>query len=201
MNTNQQENNTMTTTEQHTEPAAWIGCLACYNNGTLRGKWITARQAADEFNSDEPITYAGQAEPATYPSGTTYARCVACGGDEFHVFDMMNLGTIRPSVMSFYRDAEQLADLDDAGDLERILVLTGWLGTTSLDALIDYDAENYCGQWDTFQEWADDYIENSGLLVDAPEPLANYFDYDKYARDLEMDYYYDQATGHTWRSV
>lgn len=29
------------------EPRAWVGCLACYNNGTLRGEWVEATDAED----------------------------------------------------------------------------------------------------------------------------------------------------------
>jgi antirestriction protein len=196
----------MTTTEQHTEPAAWIGCLACYNNGTLRGKWITAQQAADDLTDaidhDTLPTYCGQAEPKIYElSGNRYAACVHCGGDEFDVFDTQNLPTTSRTLTAFYDDAERLADLDRNNDLERITVLASWLGTESLEQLIDYDAETYCGQWNTFQECADDYIDASGLLVDAPEPLASYFDYEKFARDLAHDYYYDDATGYAWYSA
>jgi antirestriction protein len=187
-------------TTTHTEPAAWIGCLSCYNAGTLRGKWITARQAADETASGELITYAGQAEPATYPSGTTYARCVVCGGDEFDVFDTQHLNAIRPSVASFYRDAEQLADLDDAGTLEQITALAAWLGSASLADLIEYNDDNYGGQWSSWQDFADNYADDF-ITGDMPNHLAPYFDYEKYARDLAHDYYYDDATGHVWYSA
>jgi antirestriction protein len=194
----------MTTTQQHTEPTAWIGCLACYNNGTLRGKWITARQAADDIaeaeRTDGTLTYAGQAEPATYPSGTTYARCVVCGGDEFDVFDTEHVPDGLHTLAEFYNHADILADLDDDGTLERINVLAGWLSTDKLENLIAYDADNYAGQFDTFQDYAEQYVDDTGLLAEAGD-LANYFDYEKFARDLEMDYYYDQNTGHTWRSV
>jgi antirestriction protein len=195
----------MTTTQQHTEPAAWIGCLACYNNGTLRGKWITAQQADDDLidsiHNETALTYGGQAEPATYPSGTKYAACVKCGGDEFAIFDTEHVPTTSRTLTAFYNDAESLAELNRHGDLEKITILAGWLGATSLNALIDYDADNYCGQWDTFLECANDYIANAGLLDELPDYLAEYFDDEKFARDLAHDYYYDEATGHTWRSV
>ena len=29
------------------EPRVWIGCLACYNEGRLRGDWFSAAEAAD----------------------------------------------------------------------------------------------------------------------------------------------------------
>ena len=28
-------------------PRAWVGCLACYNNGSLVGEWFDASEAAD----------------------------------------------------------------------------------------------------------------------------------------------------------
>ena len=192
----------MTTTEQHTEPAAWIGCLSCYNRGTLRGKWITAQQAADEMNGDE-ITYGGQAETiTTHDFGTPYTapRCRKCGGDEFDVFDTEHLPT-KMGLLEFYKNAETLAALDDAGDLERITALAGFLGMETLDELITYDENNYAGQHSTFQEFAEQYADDTALLGDMPKNLSYYFDWEKYARDLAYSFLYDDATGHTWHSV
>ena len=74
--------NTPTTTHPTItdQPAAWIGCLSCYNNGQLRGRWITAQEAADEITADN-ITYGNQAESAPTVTYTTH-RCRKCGGDE-----------------------------------------------------------------------------------------------------------------------
>ena len=68
-------------------------------------------------------------------------------------------------------------DLDDAGDLERITVLAGFLGMETLDELIAYDQDNYCGQWNTFQDYAEHYAEDTALLGHMPENLAYYFDF------------------------
>ena len=190
---NTEKGQPMTTTEQHTEPAAWIGCLSCYNNGTLRGKWITAQQAADEMTGDE-ITYAGQA------FGTTSPTCRKCGGDEFDVFDTEHLPH-KMTAAEFYKNAETLAALDDAGDLERITALAGFLGMEKLDELITYDENNYVGQWNTFQDYAEHYADDTALLGTMPENLSYYFDWEKYAADLAHSFLYDDATGHTWHSA
>lgn len=197
----------MTTTEPTTTtttPSAWIGCLACYNSGKLRGRWITARTAADEMGDDDTprnITYGGQAEPATYPNGRTYFACRVCGGDEWDVFDTEHLPH-KMDAGTFYSYAEQLADLDDAGDLDRINVLASWLGgSMSLDDLIRYDDENYCGEWSTFTDYAESYADEVALLADAPEWISRYFDMEAFARDLAHDFYHDETTGHIWRSV
>jgi len=191
------------TTTTNTEPAAWIGCLSCYNNGHLLGTWITAQQAADEQNELGTIIYAGRGEPAHYPNtNTPYVACVQCGGDEFDVFDTEHLPT-KMGVLEFYNNAETLAELD-ADTLERLTVLGQWLGNhpqMNLADLISYDDENYSGQWDTFQDYAENYADDTGLLDSMPDDLRHYFDYEAFARDLAHDYYHDDATGHTWRSV
>jgi antirestriction protein len=179
------------TTETQTkqdEPAAWIGCLSCYNNGTLRGKWITARQAADEADSGEPISYGNQAADS---------RCVKCGGDEFEIMDGELLPRTCSTLREFYENAEELATLHDDGKLEQINALASNLISETLEDLIAYDDDNYGGQWSTWQEFADNYADEF-LTHEMPEHLAPYFDYEKYARDLAHSYYYDEATGHVW---
>ena len=42
---------TITTPTTDTTPRAWIGCLACYNEGRLVGDWY------DAINADEVTTY------------------------------------------------------------------------------------------------------------------------------------------------
>ena len=190
----------MTTETTTTTPAAWIGCLACYNNGQLRGKWITAHDAVNDQDDYHTPGYKGLAEFYTTPAGTIGARCVYCGGDEFDAFDTEHLPT-KMTAAEFYKNAQTLADLDDAGDLERITVLASWFGgPTTLDDLITYDDEHYAGQWDSFQDYAESYADEVALLADTPEWIARYFDMEAFARDLAHDYYYDDTTGHTWRS-
>jgi len=187
-------------TETETTPRAWIGCLACYNNGRLRGKWIDAETAAAEYAADV-ITYAGQATPGTYPSGTPAIYCDACHGDEFDVFDHENLPKCCRTVRGFYENAERLAEMD-ADTLERFEVLAGWLGgEMSLDDLTAYDEDNYRGQWDTFREYAEQYADEVGDMTEATDHLRGFIDWQAYADWLEQDYYHDNSTGHTWLSV
>lgn len=191
----------MTTTPEttNTTPAAWIGCLSCYNSGQLRGKWITAQQAAEEQNETRVPTYGGTAGWHIDATGREHSRCIYCGGDEFDVFDTEHLPT-KMTAAEFYKHAETLTELDDAGDLERITALADWL-SGDLDTLIAYDQDNYVGQWDTFQDYAESYADDVALLADTPEWIARYFDMAAFARDLEHDYYHDDTTGHTWQSV
>lgn len=180
-----------------TTPRAWIGCLACYNNGRLRGQWIDAETAAAEVDADA-ITYGGQATPRTYPSGSAGVFCKACHGDEFDVFDYENVPRSCAGIRSFYDNANYLAE---AGSdlLERLQILSGWLGgDLTLEELATYDEDNYCGQWARFQDYAEHLADEIGLLGEMPETLSHYFDWEAWSRDLEHDYYTEN--GHIWRS-
>lgn len=198
--------NTPTTTHPTItdQPAAWIGCLSCYNNGRLRGKWITAQQAADEL-ADEidkgtKVTYGNQTAHTTN-SATPSPTCRKCGGDEFDVFDTQHTPASCRTVKDFYENAEQLAELHDTDDLTRLIALADWLGSaTTLDDLISYDNEHYAGKWNRLQDYAEHILDDLGELDGMPEHLRPYFDYEAYARDLAHDYYHDDTTGHTWRS-
>jgi antirestriction protein len=197
---------TTETVTTHDGPAAWIGCLACYNRGTLRGQWVTAQDAAADVaeaeRTDGTLTYNRQAQPATYPNGVNYSACVACGGDEFDVFDTIHVPYTSLTLRAFYQDAEQLADLDNAGDLDRLLILAQWIGGSyDLDDLASYDADHYYGQYDTWRDFAEQYADDTGDLSAMPEHLVRYFDYDAYARDLAHDFYHCETTGHVWRSA
>lgn len=192
----------METTQNAIIPQVWIGCLSCYNSGRLRGQWVTAEQAAAEV-ADDAVTYGGQAEQVAreYADGHTITTtvCAKCGGDEFDVFDQEHTIT-RCTVGEFYNMAEQLDEMDRATH-EALTVLAGWLMMETLDELITYHEDHYSGQWDRFRDFAENYADEVGDLAAIPEHLQHCFDVERYAADLEHDYYHDTATGHTWRSA
>lgn len=63
---------------------------------------------------------------------------------------------------------------------------------TNFEDLLDKARERNCGQWDSFQDFAD-HIADEQIsclsLGKSTEFFENYFDYKAYARDLEGDYY------------
>ncbi|EGZ7032864.1 antirestriction protein, partial [Cronobacter sakazakii] len=55
----------------------------------------------------------------------------------------------------------------------------------------DYDAfdDAYRGEAESEEAFAQQHVEDCGLLNDLPESLRGYFDYEAYGRDLFMDSY------------
>ena len=177
-------------------PSVWIGCLSCYNSGTLYGAWITAEDALEEHSREE-ITFKGHGTIQEYSRGGEFTACNHCGGDEWDVMDESNLPGNGWSVRRFYEEAEHLADLD--GDtLEALQVLGGFMVTSTLPELIAYHEENYSGQWDSFQDFAEHFADETGQFDEVPKHVAHYIDWEAYARDLSFDYMYEG--GHVWRS-
>ena len=67
-------------------------------------------------------------------------------------------------------------------------------GTGGIPSLSDFE-ERYAGHWNSFREYAENLAEDIGLLNDAPETLASYFNWEAWTRDLTMDFTTTRAEG------
>ena len=192
-----------TTAGRNDEPAACIVCLSCLNNGRVLGKWITAAEAAAEIENETAFPYAGQGEPATYPNTeTTFTRCRKCGGDEWEIADYEHTPRSCSTVAAFYENAEQLAELHNAGQLDLIHELASVLdcgGQMSLDELITYHETYYHGEHNTEKAFGEDYAEQVGDIDAVPEHMRPYIDWEWYAKELSYDFM--SSNGHYWRSA
>ena len=77
-------------------------------------------------------------------------------------------------------------------DLEVQNPATGAALTHVVDAddlpTVDDFQERYCGEWTHFREFADNHVDETGILDGASETARRYFDYDSFADDLAHDY-------------
>lgn len=84
----------------------------------------------------------------------------------------------------------ELRDDINQNDLDReaVAAFVAWYGAWAADAF-----ENaYMGRYDSEQAFAEQYIDDTGLLSGIPENLQCYFDTEHFASDLFMsDYYFD----------
>ena len=174
---------TITSSATDTTPRAWIGCLACYNEGRLVGDWFDAATADEVTLAD-----------------VHGAHSRADSHDELWVFDHENLpirGELDPLAA-----AEWGRVYTEVGP-ERWPALCAWVESgdyvaeddTDLPSISDFE-ERYQGHWDTFAEYAEQLADDIGLLADVPEEIARYFDWQAWSRDLAMDYStYDDPEG------
>ena len=65
----------------------------------------------------------------------------------------------------------------------------------SIDDLPDADTfrDAYCGVWDSFEEYAIEYVDQCDLLGKSSQFISQYFDYEKFADDLSDEYHIHDA--------
>lgn len=154
-------------------PRAWIGCLACYNNGDLVGDWFDAAEAADVTLDD------------IHAPGALSDAC-----EELWVFDVDGMPVneeMDPMI------AARWGNLINGVEENLQPSFLAWIasGAASLDddELPDPQAfeDAFVDVFSDFREYAD-HLADETLLFDTSDEVRRYFDYEQFARDLSMDY-------------
>ena len=178
----------------------YIACLASYNNGTPHGKWIDATSDVDEMQEDVNALLRSSKQP------NVMVECPTCGGvchvracltckssgevpsaEEFAIYDfdgIPNLGE--------YCGLQAVADyveLVEAHDSFAPAMIEAVMDDCCGDLALAKERleDGYCGTFARFQDFADGYAEDC-IFPDVDNEMAQrYFDYESFARDLEMD--------------
>jgi antirestriction protein len=151
-------------------PQLYIASLADYNAGRLVGEWIDATLGLDHIEEEIQKMLATSKEP--------YA-------EEWAIHDYEGFGTYP---VNEYDDLGELAELAEAIEQHGEVVgsYAAYMGDVP-DAL-QYFEERYHGTWSSFQEYSDNYVEDTGMLHNVPDFVKRYFDYEAFARDLQHDF-------------
>ena len=141
-------------------------CLAAYNNGILHGAWIDAQQGVEAIKAD--IRKMLKASPIE-------------GAEEYAVHDHEGFEGLS---LSEYESIEQIVEkaefIAEHGRLGA--ELTNYFGDpeSARTALEDH----YAGEFRSVAEFAEQITEET---TEIPESLLFYIDYDRMARDLEIN--------------
>jgi hypothetical protein len=209
----------MTATDE--TPRVWLGCLACYNAGFLIGEWYAVEDAADlttkELHAPHNIT--------TDDAGNIKGAEIYGPHEELWVMDHENTGMtgeFGPLTCRAIADAFEVIGAD-MWPAYLAYCQTG-MGSIDGDGVTDPSGfeESYAGEWDSWRAYADEQASEmiEGMAVksthgvydprekraarEAIEWLSGYFDWEGYARDLEMEYTHMPAPGggvYVFRSV
>lgn len=174
-------------------PRAWIACLACYNAGRLVGDWFEGTDLPTEVGGDDGFDARMGADlPADHSAGVLDGM-----HEELWVLDHEGYGPLlrgECSPTEAQRLAELLEGVDDPDALGAFVDHYGKVPDT--EALLEAFEEAYAGEWDSERAYAEELVDDLGMLRDVSEDLARYFDYEAYARDLFMgDVYSSPAPG------
>lgn len=171
-------------------PRAWVGCLGCYNNGTLNGNWVDGEVAGDISLAVKVI------ERDSYIGEGKVTVCLNCGSDEFWVFDHENFDGLISGECSPI-EAQEKAELLSSVDESEREAWRAWL-SNGMTPDLDTMREAYVGEYESDEAMAEEYVESTGMLSEMPESLRSYFDMKAFARDLMYDHF--EYNGHYFRN-
>lgn len=146
----------------------YVGTYAKYNNGNLFGKWLDLEDYSDknEFLEACRELHADEEDPELMFQdweGIPNGMVGECTVDEkcwelMDAFNNHDEGAVRAYIECF-------GNWDECDFQDR-----------------------YKGQYDSWRDFAEEFVDETGYLYEMPDHLRNYFDYDAYARDLKYDF-------------
>lgn len=153
-----------------TESRIYVACLSAYNNGYLHGAWIDACQDAEQIR--EEIT-------------EMLSRSPMSDAEEWAIHDYEGFGNFR---LSESHDLERVSECAQAIEEHGFIIadLCDHLGGSIEDAK-EYMSDNYQGEFDDLEAYADHLLEETGEINEIPKNLRYYFDMKSYGRDLELN--------------
>ena len=165
------------------EPSVYVGTYGKYNEGSLCGLWIDLSSFSDY---DEFINF-----------------CKAIHADEY------NPELMAQDYEGFPRQwyNEGFMSEEDFDNIREYTELCDKHGNDAVDDYMEFEdsldnfEEAYCGEWDSEEDFARHIVEECYNLDKMMGSLANYFDYDAYARELFNWDYNMGANGHVFRRI
>lgn len=153
------------------EPRIYVACLSSYNAGTLHGAWIDLSWDHDPDSVHEEIEKM-LSKSKYYPA------------EEWAIHDYEGFGGYRlheyESIDDVCEVAEFIAEVDDdeiAGELLS--------RCDDVDSARECWKENYRGCFDSLEDYAEDFIDQTVPSESIPEAVRYYIDFASMARDWE----------------
>ena len=162
----------------------YCGTYAKYNGGSIYGMWIDLEQFTDaeDFFEVCRILHDDEQNP------------------EFMFQDFQGFPE------EFYHESMSVEDIQkildylqlDEDEREMLDAYCECFGgdATDFEDLLDRARDRYCGTWDSFRDFADAQAEEEICSLSRgkeTEFFERYFNYEAYARDLEMSYYISES--------
>jgi antirestriction protein len=185
-----------------TNPRIYVASLADYNAGHLHGTWIDANQDADAIRDEIATMLRGSPHPNVMvacpelglsfecPRKSDNTPCDTCKGtgkvpsaEEYAIHDYEGFGKVK---ISEYETIDTVAELAKLIEEHDGAFEVAYANFSRLDEAKDAVTNKYEGAWDSLEDYAENFLEDTGQLREIPENLRAYFDFEKFARDLKL---------------
>ena len=148
------------------KPMAMIVCLASYNEGKIHGKWVDMTQDINEIWDQINNIIKTAPNPRS---------------EEWEILDYD----------SFYVSNKILRSksIEELQEIAQIIIDNGIVGSLLLDeqggeiTTTKRMLENYIGCYESWEDYAWEYVNN---YLDIPKEPEYYINYEKWGRDLEL---------------
>lgn len=163
------------------ERRIYVASLSDYNSGILHGKWLDLTDFADLEDLQEAVNAMLKESPTMKETGALAEEYAIHDHEGFH--NLIGEYTPLAEVWEIHSLLEEHADNEEA-----LLAYADYTGYSLFDAA-DYFESRYAGEWGSEEEFAEDMLEDSGMLSELPEWARPYFDIERYTRDLFIEAY------------
>jgi len=190
----------------------YVACLASYNAGILHGTWIDANQDADAIRAEVRAMLKSSPCPNVTrqdfecaecshkwtrdisPYQHIPSACPECGhttlihgtpypsAEEFAIHDHEGFGNLVGEYTGIDEVVQLAEAIEEHGDKYTGLRSYGFDHDEAMEKL----EESYQGCFDSLEDWAEQFLDDTGAFSGAPDMLKTYFDFERYARDAEL---------------
>lgn len=154
-------------------PRIYVASLSDYNAGRLHGVWLEATDIDSVCVGVAAMVKASAAERA----------------EEYAIHDFEGFSRYLPSE---FAELELVCAIG-AAIVEHGTIITGYLehvgfptDAEQLPALLASFSESYQGAYESLEDWAEQYLQDTGLLEQVPESFRGYLDFESWADDAEL---------------
>ncbi|WP_186314712.1 antirestriction protein ArdA [Corynebacterium glyciniphilum] len=156
-------------------PRVYPTCMFCYTNGELVGRWVDAIDADNVVPADlHGVPYSDEHEEI-WISDTEGMPIIPSAG-EMNLSTAARWGHAIEAITPQWR-AAYIAYIEDQ-----------WIKDPQ-DAPSEQEFfEVFEGKFESFEDYADVVVTDSGMLIGVPDEVSRYFSVEDFARDLQMDY-------------
>jgi antirestriction protein len=140
----------------------YVGTYAKYNDGSIAGAWLDLSDYSDAEEFSE--------------------ACQALHGDGEHEFMFQDWEGIPDGMVSESHLSAEFWDWVQLDDDDQEL-LSVYRSEVDQSGSLESARDDYMGTFSSAENWAEEYLNDSGMLSEVPENLRNYIDFEAYARD------------------
>lgn len=147
-------------------PKIFVSTYAKYNAGTIKGEWVDldGYSTKDEFYEHIAELHKDEHDP------------------EYMFQDFEDVPSALVSESSI---DDRLWDWLELDESEREMAEAAWEHVDE-DMTIEQIRDAYMGEASSPADWAEEFLEETGVLDKVPESLRGYIDFASYARDAEL---------------